>query len=189
MNDFEHIMSLRFGTTKAKNIISNMSNQPKVNAMEQNEFENMNDNEKIEFVRKRINSLTGRELMHTAYLNPEYFVGQAETFLEKIQELMDTNHEEHMSYVNEKATYAMKALNEVATERERLHRLIEIEGPEKLNRYITERLASHKRCPTCKRNVSECGELDALSRRDNKTMICSECATQEALSDYANSKR
>ena len=38
------------------------------------------------------------------------------------------------------------------------------------------------KCPKCKRNFDR---LLALSRRDNKTMICDECGMQEALDDYA----
>lgn len=38
-------------------------------------------------------------------------------------------------------------------------------------------------CPRCgKHYVGE----GALSRRDNETMICSDCGTQEALADWAN---
>lgn len=37
-----------------------------------------------------------------------------------------------------------------------------------------------RKCPRCKRVA----KLLALSRRDNKTMICSNCGTQEAIFDY-----
>ena len=38
-------------------------------------------------------------------------------------------------------------------------------------------------CPRCKQNIEE--GMHALSRRDNKTKICSDCGTDEALSDWA----
>ncbi len=37
------------------------------------------------------------------------------------------------------------------------------------------------RCPKCGKEVDR---LLALSRRDNKTLICDECGTVEALEDY-----
>lgn len=37
------------------------------------------------------------------------------------------------------------------------------------------------RCPRCKREFER---LFALSRKDNKTMICDQCGTEEALEDY-----
>lgn len=43
------------------------------------------------------------------------------------------------------------------------------------------KMAEIAKCPRCgKENV----KLDALSRKDNKTMICSNCGTQEAIEDY-----
>ena len=40
-------------------------------------------------------------------------------------------------------------------------------------------------CPRCKENeLSDIG-LNALSRRDNKTEICSPCGTAEAFEDYS----
>lgn len=40
-----------------------------------------------------------------------------------------------------------------------------------------------KTCPKCKKTFTGAG---ALSRRDNKTEICSECGTAEALEDFSN---
>ena len=40
-------------------------------------------------------------------------------------------------------------------------------------------------CPHCERMYTE---WPALSRRDNKTLICSACGTREALEDYEASK-
>jgi transposase-like protein len=37
-----------------------------------------------------------------------------------------------------------------------------------------------KQCPRCKQRA----KLLALSRRDNKTYICSSCGTDEAMFDY-----
>lgn len=37
-----------------------------------------------------------------------------------------------------------------------------------------------KKCPRCKGPL---GEIPALSRRDNKTDICSECGFKEAMED------
>ena len=37
------------------------------------------------------------------------------------------------------------------------------------------------KCPTCKRMYRG---FPALSRRDNKTEICSDCGTAEALTDH-----
>jgi len=37
------------------------------------------------------------------------------------------------------------------------------------------------KCPRCGRRVDR---LLALSRRDNKTMICDECGMQEAMEDF-----
>ena len=36
-------------------------------------------------------------------------------------------------------------------------------------------------CPICKRTVTD---YPAISRRDNKTEICSQCGTTEALNDF-----
>lgn len=38
-----------------------------------------------------------------------------------------------------------------------------------------------KRCPKCGREFER---LLAISRKDNKTMICDQCGTEEALEDY-----
>ena len=40
-----------------------------------------------------------------------------------------------------------------------------------------------KTCPKCKKTYTG---YPAISRRDNKTEICSECGTKEALEDYEN---
>jgi ribosomal protein L40E len=40
---------------------------------------------------------------------------------------------------------------------------------------------SEKICPRCGKNY--CG-FPAISRRDNKTEICSDCGTQEAMFDF-----
>ena len=37
------------------------------------------------------------------------------------------------------------------------------------------------KCPRCKREFER---LLALSRKDNKTMICDQCGMEEALEDY-----
>ena len=37
-------------------------------------------------------------------------------------------------------------------------------------------------CPKCVTNVLE--EVPALSRRDNKTLICSDCGREEAFEDF-----
>ena len=37
------------------------------------------------------------------------------------------------------------------------------------------------KCPRCDKEMKE---YPALSRRDNKTNICSDCGTAEALEDY-----
>ena len=39
----------------------------------------------------------------------------------------------------------------------------------------------YKRCPICKRRFIGMG---AISRKDNKTEICSECGTEEAMFDF-----
>ena len=39
------------------------------------------------------------------------------------------------------------------------------------------------KCPVCKDMVTD---FPALSRKDNKTEICSDCGTREALDDYFN---
>ena len=47
---------------------------------------------------------------------------------------------------------------------------------------VTELMKLMGICPKCKReNVMK---FPALSRRDNKTEICSDCGTSEALSDH-----
>lgn len=38
-----------------------------------------------------------------------------------------------------------------------------------------------KKCPLCNKEYKGVG---AISRKDNKTEICSECGTKEALEDY-----
>lgn len=40
-------------------------------------------------------------------------------------------------------------------------------------------------CPRCKKNkLYKIPALNSVSRRDNKTHICGECGTEEALIDY-----
>ena len=41
-------------------------------------------------------------------------------------------------------------------------------------------------CPHCKEEVND---FPAISRRDNKTEICSDCGTKEALNDYFKSNK
>ena len=41
-------------------------------------------------------------------------------------------------------------------------------------------------CPRCFEEMREKG-LNALSRRDNETEICSDCGTAEALTDHIHS--
>tara|TARA_R100000656_G_scaffold109300_3_gene81344 strand:+ start:470 stop:664 length:195 start_codon:yes stop_codon:yes gene_type:complete len=38
-------------------------------------------------------------------------------------------------------------------------------------------------CPRCKKETSD---FPAISRRDNKTEICSDCGVAEAMADYYN---
>ena len=40
-----------------------------------------------------------------------------------------------------------------------------------------------KTCPKCKKTFTGIG---AISRSDNKTEVCSECGTKEALEDFSN---
>lgn len=40
-------------------------------------------------------------------------------------------------------------------------------------------------CPKCGKTTDE---YPALSRRDNKTLICSECGQIEAMEDWRNNK-
>jgi hypothetical protein len=43
---------------------------------------------------------------------------------------------------------------------------------------------SFKECPRCLKNKLDSIEhLNSLSRRDNKTMICNDCGTEEAFID------
>lgn len=44
----------------------------------------------------------------------------------------------------------------------------------------------NERCPRCGQIYSG---YPALSRRDNKTEICSQCGTEEALEDYFGCKK
>lgn len=48
------------------------------------------------------------------------------------------------------------------------------------------------KCPTCSgyipNNENIGAYAGAISRRDNKTEICSDCGTREALEDFANSQ-
>lgn len=41
----------------------------------------------------------------------------------------------------------------------------------------------HTKCPHCEQQMSR---FPALSRRDNKTLICSDCGRREALEDIYN---
>lgn len=41
----------------------------------------------------------------------------------------------------------------------------------------------NRKCPICKKNKIE---YPALSRKDNKTKICTECGIREALEDFIN---
>ena len=50
-----------------------------------------------------------------------------------------------------------------------------------LDEIITENSDKNKICPICK---EEMGEYPAISRRDNKTEICSHCGMLEALEDF-----
>lgn len=51
------------------------------------------------------------------------------------------------------------------------------------------RINQPKRCPLCEgwipNNDTPGAYPGALSRRDNKTEICSECGTMEAIEDFA----
>jgi predicted RNA-binding Zn-ribbon protein involved in translation (DUF1610 family) len=40
-----------------------------------------------------------------------------------------------------------------------------------------------KKCPRCEVNILKGGAKDSLSRKDNKTMICSDCGTAEAIEE------
>ena len=42
-------------------------------------------------------------------------------------------------------------------------------------------MAEEKICPRCLKKFSE---YPALSRKDNKTEICSQCGTNEAMEDF-----
>lgn len=45
------------------------------------------------------------------------------------------------------------------------------------------------KCPRCKINeLQKPDVMNALSRRGNKTYICSACGTAEAMVDFANSR-
>ena len=61
----------------------------------------------------------------------------------------------------------------------------DINGEIIYNPYDKERREIMRKCPKCNRLYSD---YPAISRRDNKTEICSECGTKEALLDYAMSK-
>ena len=43
------------------------------------------------------------------------------------------------------------------------------------------------KCPKCKKDVDM--KYPAISRRDNKTKICSECGVREAFKDYGLNKK
>jgi hypothetical protein len=43
-----------------------------------------------------------------------------------------------------------------------------------------------KICPICKKQIKG---YPALSRKDNKTEICSECGVAEALADFIKNKK
>jgi hypothetical protein len=43
-----------------------------------------------------------------------------------------------------------------------------------------------KKCPLCSNEV---GDYPAISRKDNKTKICSDCGVSEALADYAHYRK
>lgn len=45
---------------------------------------------------------------------------------------------------------------------------------------------SKKLCPSCNFYYLKGGALDALSRKDNKTYICSRCAQREALEEFVS---
>jgi hypothetical protein len=42
------------------------------------------------------------------------------------------------------------------------------------------------KCPLC---ANEVGQFPAISRKDNKTKICSDCGVAEALADYFSAKK
>ena len=48
--------------------------------------------------------------------------------------------------------------------------------------YFIRKRTNWPKCPLCGSSIME--QVPALSRFDNKTKICSECATQEALDDF-----
>lgn len=46
-----------------------------------------------------------------------------------------------------------------------------------------------KICPRCKEKKLHPNEvMNALSRKDNKTYVCSDCGTEEALEDFYKSQ-
>jgi RNA polymerase subunit RPABC4/transcription elongation factor Spt4 len=46
-----------------------------------------------------------------------------------------------------------------------------------------------KKCPVCKLNELREEGANALSRKDNETEICSQCATKEAIEEWQEFKR
>lgn len=39
-------------------------------------------------------------------------------------------------------------------------------------------------CPRCMKNLLQLNGLDAVSRTDNRTLICSPCGTAEGMEDF-----
>lgn len=58
--------------------------------------------------------------------------------------------------------------------------LLELE-PIELKLKITENSDNEKKCPICKKEI---GKYPAISRKDNKTEICSNCGMLEALEEF-----
>jgi predicted RNA-binding Zn-ribbon protein involved in translation (DUF1610 family) len=44
-------------------------------------------------------------------------------------------------------------------------------------------------CPRCGAELREPLSSNALSRKDNKTYICSQCGIEEAMEDYRRARR
>lgn len=98
---------------------------------------------------------------------PEKFLETIRFTRDIIRETGDQRHDPDV-YSDERATYALASGEIVSTPA------------------LQFRLAVGRECPLCHVKFAEsCG---ALSRSDNKTLICPACGMREAMSDYRSSK-
>lgn len=118
--------------------------------------------------------------------------------IETLEKEKEDNKQEFLGFMSELCDYLSKAKNkefpirigdykfEVLGKDLLVYNYDPIKKPEpiKLEVIITENSGQNNTCPICKKEI---GKYPAISRKDNKTEICSNCGTLEALKAWQES--